>query len=84
MAKQPAKDVPNKVNVAQHCPDEVLLKQSDVGFGFRHQGRWTQATRDTRCSGDDRTFDKIVAGSIARENYEIERERKLKEYFKQP
>ena len=34
--------------------------------------------------GDDRTFDKIVAASVAKERYETDRERKLKDYFMQP
>ena len=41
VAKMASKDVPNKVNVAQHCPDHVLLKPADVGFGYQKQGRWT-------------------------------------------
>lgn len=40
--------------------------------------------RDTRCLANDRTFDKIVAGSVAKEQFEMDRERKLKEYFTQP
>ena len=60
------------------------MKQPDVDFGYRHQAPWTQKTRDTRCMGDDRTFDKIVAASVAKERYETDRERKLKDYFMQP
>jgi len=34
--------------------------------------------------GNDRTFDKIVAASITKESSEMNRERKLTEYFTQP
>lgn len=34
--------------------------------------------------GDARTFDKIVAGSIAKENSIVDREKKLQEYFAKP
>lgn len=60
------------------------MRQPDVSFGYRHQALWTQKTRDTRCEGDDRTFDKIVAASISKEGNEADRERKLKDYFVQP
>lgn len=66
--KQGTKEVPSKVNFAQHCSDASLQKPADVGFGYRHKDRWTQKTRDTRCEAGTRTFDKIIAGSIAREN----------------
>lgn len=42
---------------------------------------WSTATNDTRCIGKDRTFDKIVAASIAHENSEMNREKKLADYF---
>ena len=82
--KQGFKDVPRKVNLDQHCPDEALLRQPDVCFGYRNKAAWSQKTADTRCMGDDRTFDKIVAGAHAFEDKEMNRERKLREYFAQP
>jgi len=82
--KHGIKEVPNKVNVEQHCADEVLLKSPDVTAGYRHQAPWTVTTRDTRCAAKDRTFDKIIAGAVQREKVEMDRERKVKEYFLQP
>ena len=70
VAKDGFKEVSDKVNFDLHCKDEVLLRQPDVKFGYRHQAPWTQKTRETRCKGDDRTFDKIVATSIIKEKVE--------------
>jgi len=38
---------------------------------------------ELRCIGNDRTFDKIVKQSIARENAEANRQQKLSEYMGQ-
>ena len=34
--KQGFKDVPKKINLDQHCPDEALLRAPDVNFGYRN------------------------------------------------
>ena len=82
--KQGFKEVPKKVNETLYCEDEALTKQPDVSHGYRHQVSWSQQTNEIQCRGNDRTFDKIVAGAKARENAELERERKLQDYYAQP
>ena len=84
MPKQGMKEVPSKINDVIHCPDEVLQKPSEITYGYRNKTLWSTQTNDTRCQGNDRTFDKIVAQSVAKENYEINREKKLQEYYAQP
>ena len=78
------KDVPTKINQVVHCADEALQKEVDVKSGYRNKISWSTETNDTRCIGNDRTFDKIVAESIAKEKAEMNREKKLQDYFSQP
>lgn len=83
-AKMGIKEVPKKINDVVHCDDAALQKQNDITSGYRNKMTWSTATNDTRCIGKDRTFDKIVAASIAHENSEMNREKKLADYFAQP
>lgn len=78
------KEVPIGINKMVHCSDEALQKEPDVKSGYRNQISWSTQFNDTRCIGNDRTFDKIVARSKAREQSEIAREKKLQDYFSQP
>ena len=80
VAKQGIKAIPNKINDLVHCDDDALLKQPDITSGYRNKTSWTMATNETRCRGNDRTFDKIVASGHAREAYELSREKKLEVY----
>ena len=82
-AKEGLKEVPTKINSMIHCSDEALMRGVDVQAGYRHKMVWTTGEKDTRCVGTDRTFrtfDKIVAKSVAYENNELNREKKLQEY----
>ena len=56
-----------------HCADEVLLHEAEATSGYRNKITWSTATNNTRCMGDDRTFDKIVKSSIAKEKAEASR-----------
>lgn len=76
--------MPTKPTSVVHCADEVLLKEPDVKFGHRNQTIWSTETNDTRCIGDDRTFDKIVAQGHSKEANEVNREKKLQDYLAKP
>ena len=52
--------------------------------GHRHKVKWSTSEMDSKCFGkerQDRTFDKIVARSVAFESGEVNRQKKLAAYF---
>lgn len=79
--KMGIKDVPTKINNVLHCSNDVFKKEAEITSGYRNQSTWSTQFNDTRCVGNNRTFDKIVAESKAKESAEVNREKKLQEYF---
>ena len=77
MPKKGAKEVHAKINSVDHSPNSTLEKQAEIQSGYRNQSKWSTQMNETRCIGNDRTFDKIVAQSLAKENAEINRDKKL-------
>lgn len=73
VAKQGLKEIPTKINDITHCGDEALMNSVDVNPGYRNKVSWSTEMGELRCLGKDRTFDKIVKQSVARENAEISR-----------
>jgi len=73
VAKQGLKEIPAKINELTHCADDAFQNQVDVNPGYRNKVSWSTEIGELRCSGEDRTFDKIVKQSKAREDAEAAR-----------
>lgn len=77
-------DVPDKINTVSRGPDGLTATDADVKAGYKHKISWTAETETMICKGKDRTFDKILQISKTKEAVEMDRERKLQEYFSKP
>ena len=73
------------MNEVFHCSESLLSKNDpNMKTGHRHKVKWSTSEMDSKCFGkerQDRTFDKIVARSVAFESGEVNRQKKLAAYF---